>query len=554
MLSGALATTILTGVIPAAHLSGVSEVRFAPDGKGAIGRGGSPIMSVGDYSSVNVSLFAQLSLTQFTAGSGNDIWGYVSPSGREYALVGLNNKVAFVEVTDPSNPDYFASIPHTSSTWGDIKVYQNVAYAVTEASGTGVQVIDLSDIDNHNVTLVQTILNPSRTHNLAIDPVSGFLYTCGSRNSSGGTFTACFDVSNPLSPVRVGPTSMTTSYQHDMCPVTFTSGPYAGRQILFGNDEGRGVAIWDVTDKNNPFLIVRRSYPQVKYNHQGWLSADRKYWYVDDELDEGEYNIMTRTLVFNVEDITNPVLVNTFTTGLPAIDHNLYVHGGFIFESNYTSGLRIFDSNNNPTNPVSVGWFDTHPEDDATNFNGTWSNYPYLPSGTLIVNDINRGLFVLDASAATVKPVLPGAFQIVRGTLFGGNINSLKNQDGNTLIVKAGFTLSPSEPPIQVVVEGTANWEHASKLKMDVAGWANTPGLGRRVQMFNWDTNLWETVSEMLAGTSLSTVNVQLTNPDRFIQDGTRLMRARVQVYKTGLTLLWPYSYFLDRCSWTINP
>jgi choice-of-anchor B domain-containing protein len=554
MLSGALATTILSGMIPAAHMSGVRDVRFAPDGKGAVGRGGGTIMQVGDYSSLKVSLYSQVTLTDFTSSSGNDIWGYVSPSGREYALVGLNNKVAFVEVTNPASPVYFASIPHTSSTWGDIKVYQNVAYAVTEASGTGIQVIDLSDIDNHQVTLVQTILNPSRTHNIAVDTVSGFLYTCGSRNSSGGTFTACFDLSTPLNPVRVGLNSMTTSYQHDVCPITFTSGPFAGRQILFGNDESRGVAIWDVTDKDVPFLVRRQNYALSEYNHQGWLTADRKYWYTNDELDEGEHNIMTRTLVWNVEDINNPVLVNTFTSGLPAIDHNLYVHGGFVFESNYTSGLRIFDSNASQTNPPQIGWFDTHPEDDDTNFNGTWSNYPFLPSGTLIVNDINRGLFVLDVSEATVKPVDPSSYQIIRGTLFGGNLNSLKAQDGNPLIVKAGFTLSQNEPPIQVIVEGTALWEHASKLKLDVAGWSNTPGLGRRVQMFDWEANAWETVSEMPAGTSLSTMNVQLTNPDRFIQDGTRLMRAKVQVYKTGLTLLWPYSYFLDRCSWTINP
>ena len=77
--------------------------------------------------------------------------------------MGLSNKVAFVEVTNPSNPDWFASVNHTNSTWCDIKVYQDVAYSVTEASGTGIQVIDMSDIDNHNVTLVRTIGSPSRS-------------------------------------------------------------------------------------------------------------------------------------------------------------------------------------------------------------------------------------------------------------------------------------------------------------------------------------------------------------------------------------------------------
>jgi choice-of-anchor B domain-containing protein len=555
MLNGALATVLMLGLSPAvttnfSHLSKVADGK----GSGSIGRGGGSVMGVGEYSSVNVSLHAQLDLAFFGASNGNDVWGYVSPSGREYAFMGLNNKIAFVEVTDPANPVYFANIPHTSSTWADLENYGTWLYVGTEATASGLQVIDISDIDNHNVTLHRTISNPGRTHTLSIDQTSGFLYTNGSRNS-GGTFTACFNLADPSNPLRVGDTTMTPgAYQHDTRPWTFTSGPYAGRQILFGSGEGRGVEIWDVTDKSNPFLIVRRTYPNVGYCHQSWLSPDAKYMYVNDEFDESENNILTRTLVFDVSDITNPILLNTFTTGLPTVDHNLYWHAGYVFESNYTSGVRIFDVSVNPTNPTEVGWFDTYPQSDSVTYNGTWSNYPFLPSGTLLVADINRGLFILDPSAATVKPVEPTSFQIVRGTLFGGNINSLKTQDGNALIVRAGFTLSPTEPPIQTIVNATANWEHASKLKLDVAGWANTSGVGRRVEMFDWDANAWVNVSEMPAGTSLSTVSVQLTNPDRFIQDGTRLMRAKVSIYKTGLTLLWPYSYFLDRCSWTINP
>jgi hypothetical protein len=91
-------------------------------------------------------------------------------------------------------------------------------------------------------------------------------------------------------------------------------------------------------------------------------------------------------------------------------------------------------------------------------------------------------------------------------------------------------------------------------MKLDVAGWANTSGLARRIEMFDWEANAWTLVSDMPAGTSLSSVSVQLTNPDRFIQPGTRQVRAKVALNKAGLTLLWPYSYFLDRCSWTINP
>ncbi|MER3466829.1 MAG: regulator, partial [Armatimonadota bacterium] len=235
----------------------------------------------------NVSMYRNLPPATLGASSGNDCWGYVAPSGREYAIMGLNNKVAFVEITDPANPVVIATVPHTSSTWGSIKTYSHYAYVVTEASGTGIQVIDLDRIDQGVVTLVRTITSPGRSHNVAIDTMSGFLYTCGSNQGTGTTM--CFSLADPANPVQVGPPSMTTNYIHDAQIVTYTSGPYSGRQILFGCSEGRGVDIYDVTNKNSPFLIKRVAYPNVSYCHQAWLDEERKYLYVNDELDERNY-------------------------------------------------------------------------------------------------------------------------------------------------------------------------------------------------------------------------------------------------------------------------
>jgi len=124
------------------------------------------------FASDKVSLYVNWEPSHFGATSGNGCWGYVSASGREYALMGLNNQVAFIEITNPASPVWVTSIPHTSSTWGDIKVYGNYAYAVTETSGTGIQVMDMSQIDLGIVTLVRTITSPGRTHTLALDPDS----------------------------------------------------------------------------------------------------------------------------------------------------------------------------------------------------------------------------------------------------------------------------------------------------------------------------------------------------------------------------------------------
>jgi len=340
------------------------------------------------FDSENISLHSQIDVGTFGASRGNDCWGYVSPSGREYALMGLDNKVAFVEITDPANPDWFASVNHSSSTWGDVKVYQDHAYVVTEASGSGIQVIDLSDIDNHNVTLVRTISSPGRSHNVAIDTASGFLYTCGSRE--GAAFTVIFDLSDPANPQQVG--TWDGDYQHDIQAVTYTEGPNAGRQILFGSSEGRGLDIVDVTDKSNPFFVSRTPYPNLTYCHQAW-TEDLQYIYINDELDS-----IPRNTVIDISDIENPQPVGEFSSGLQATDHNGYVRDGLLFQATYHAGLRVWDLNADPLNPPQIGWFDTYPSDDGAGFDGAWSCYPFFPSGTVIVSDINRGLFVLDVS------------------------------------------------------------------------------------------------------------------------------------------------------------
>lgn len=351
-----------------------------------------------EFESFNVELLSHIDLQVFGARSGNDCWGYVSPSGREYALISLYDRVCFVEITNPREPVFFATIPHRGSFWGDVKVYKHAAYIVCEAAGSGLQVVDLREIDDHKVTLVMTIEQPGSSHNVAVDVDSGFLYTCGSKQGTGTTM--CFDLSDPLNPVQVGKASMTPTYQHDVQVVTFFEGKYAGRQIMYGSSEVRGLEIYDVTDKDNPFLIARRDYPGVGYTHQGWLNADRTIFYVNDELDELGNSMAHRTLVFDVSDIENPELLGEFSCGLETIDHNLYVHEGLIYQANYTSGLRIFDSNVHPVHPPEVGWFDTHPEKVSLVFAGAWSVYPFFPSGNVILSDINRGLFVFDVSKA----------------------------------------------------------------------------------------------------------------------------------------------------------
>lgn len=356
------------------------------------------------FPSMGVTLQSWIPLNNFAGSheSGNDCWGYVSPSGREYAIMGLERGFGFVEITNPFSPVVVETIAGPRSLWHDVKVVGHYAYGVSEG-GSGIQVMDMSDIDNGTVTLVrnQQTGGHASTHNIVANPDAGTLYLVGANIGNGGLVN--LDLSDPTRPT-VG-NAWTNMYIHDACVVSYDSGPYAGREIAFcasgfnGGWDSTGLRIIDVTDKNNMFTISTHFYTSPAYSHQIWLSDDKQYAYLNDELDEQNGLVQTTTTrIVDISDLANPFQAGTFTSGSTSIDHNLYVRDRYIFESNYTSGLRVFDAAD-PIHPVQIAFFDTFPVNDNAVFSGTWSCWPYFPSGTVILSDMSQGLFVLRIDA-----------------------------------------------------------------------------------------------------------------------------------------------------------
>ena len=355
-------------------------------------------MGGGGFSSDGVTLMAWMPLSDFggNAQSGADCWGYIAPSGREYAIFCHWDATAFVEITNPGSPQLVANIDGPNSLWRDAKVFGQYCYVVTEEGANGVQVIDMGNIDSGSVSVLGTFgSGTASTHNVAIDTDSGFLYRCG----GGSTGLRIHDLNaNPTNPPQVA--SWNTRYVHDAQIVTYTSGPNAGRQVAFlssgfnGGWSSPGLDILDVTDKNNIVVMDNYLYPGAEYSHQGWLSPDRQYYFHADELDEGTNGVPSTTYVIDVSNLNNMTLAGSFTNGNPAVTHNLYTEGDLVFEANYRSGLRIFDTSASVTAPTEVAWFDTYPANDGVDYNGLWSCWPYFPSGTIIGSDRESGLFV----------------------------------------------------------------------------------------------------------------------------------------------------------------
>jgi choice-of-anchor B domain-containing protein len=209
-----------------------------------------------------------------------------------------------------------------------------------------------------------------------------------------------FNIQDPTNPSFAGCFS-NDGYTHDAQCVNY-NGPDAdlqGKEICFNANEDT-VTIVDVTDKSNPVQISRTGYSGSAYTHQGWLTEDQTYFLLDDELDEQNFGHNTRTRVWNVSDLDNPVIDNTFDGTTPSIDHNQYIKGNFSYQADYRAGLRILDISNIGA-PVEVAYFDIYPADDNAQFNAAWSNYPYFESGTVIVSGIEQGLFILQPNLQT---------------------------------------------------------------------------------------------------------------------------------------------------------
>ena len=359
----------------------------------------------GPYPCNDYDLMSQIDLNELSAARGNDSWGWTDPQdGKEYAIMGLTNGTAFIDISDPVNPVYLGKLPtHTqSSIWRDIKVYANHAFVVSEASGHGMQVFDLTRLRN--------VTNPPQTfdndahydgfgnaHNIVINESQPFAYAVGTSTFNGGAHIV--DISNPLQPIFAGSYS-NSFYTHDAQVVTY-DGPdsdYSGREIYIGSNEDEVVFV-DVTDPSNTVLISTISYSNIGYTHQGWLTEDHRYFFLGDETDEIDFGFDTKTIIFDVQDLDNPVVHLDYFGPTSAVDHNGYILNNNFYLSNYNAGLRVIDITNVASSSVNeVGFFDTYPENDNAGFSGVWSNYPYFESGNIVVSDINRGFFLLRKS------------------------------------------------------------------------------------------------------------------------------------------------------------
>jgi choice-of-anchor B domain-containing protein len=346
----------------------------------------------------------------------NDLWGWTSPAGEEYALATNSGGIAFVRVTDPENPVFVGRIETPApldfgNIWGDPATFGNFAYFTNEIDGSEIVGADLSGLDalgpapspDTDVPLSTFTFGSDDgydgSHNIQINEETGYAYVAGVHLEEGAGNNACGDeeparFNTLIYDLNTDPTNpdvvacVPNKGEHDFYPVVY-DGPdpdYQGREILFvfdGRDRegqaadppnpvGGKTEIWDVTDKDNIEVISSFRIPELVFSHNGWTTEEQDFLFIGDEIDElvkagwsatsafaqpvdDPTNMpQTGTYIMDIRDLDNPELVERFTDGTVGLDHNFVVKDDKLYIASYTSGTRVLQIERDGNGDVSL--------------------------------------------------------------------------------------------------------------------------------------------------------------------------------------------------------
>jgi choice-of-anchor B domain-containing protein len=329
----------------------------------------------------NVQFQSQLSYGQQTLAN---ICGYRDSLGNEYALCGASQGLSIVDVTTPATPVQVVQIPNVVDLWKEIKVYKGFAYVTTEGNGGALQIVDMRGLPNTNLPYHYyfgdgAIANQlSTVHALHIDTTKGYCYLFGSNIGQGGAVVLDLNA-DPYNPTYVGEYQQ-NGYVHD---------GYVDNDTLYAGHIYAGFfAVVDMTNKTAPVVLATQTTPTA-FTHNVWLSDDRKFLFTTDE------NTNSYLAAYDISNLNNIQEVDRMqcTPGSGSVVHNTHILHNWAVTSWYKDGFNIVDVTR-PHNLVEVGRYDTY-SGTGNGFEGAWGVFPFLPSGTIVVSNIDEGLFVL---------------------------------------------------------------------------------------------------------------------------------------------------------------
>lgn len=325
----------------------------------------------------------------------NEVWS-LAWNGREYGVIGSTAGTHFIDVTDPTNPVEVAFVQGGLSNddviHRDFKDYAGYLYGVCD-EGVGqstFQIIDYRFLPD-SVSLVynsQSLF--STTHNIYIDTATAKAYACFVRRPGFYTPLMVLDLTNPVAPVEIAHfgavETSAFSQVHDA---------FVRNDTAYLNCGPNGLVVADFSDATNPTLLdAMPAYPFQGYNHSGWMHPTEPYYYMADE--NHGYDMK----VIDCSDVNNLSVLGTFNAGLSApaatIPHNQLTHDGRLYVAYYYDGLQVYDLGN-PAQPERSFFYDTYTPPSAFSYKGAWGVNPFLPSGNILLSDMQTGLYIFQS-------------------------------------------------------------------------------------------------------------------------------------------------------------
>lgn len=322
----------------------------------------------------------------------NEVWG-IAQDGREYAIIGTTWGTHFIDVTDPNNiievdrikgATVGASVVHR-----DYHDYNGYLYAVCdEGSASTMQIIDMSTLPDSVSVVYDSFELIRRAHNIFIDEVNALLYGAISYGP-----LIVIDISEPTNPKKVATYTNIEGFNlptgsHDLIVRN-------GLALINIGYDGLMVADFSTPDSAKIITTLSTSeYPQAGYNHSGWLSEDGNFYYMADENHGYAMKIINLT---QAPDLKVEGVFDAESSSPVSIPHNQVVAGNYLYVSYYFDGLQVYDITS-PENPVRIMHYPTSSRTHQNSrYQGAWGVYPFLPSGNVLVSDMQEGLFVIEA-------------------------------------------------------------------------------------------------------------------------------------------------------------
>jgi choice-of-anchor B domain-containing protein len=326
-----------------------------------------------------------------SAFGGTECWGWEAPDGKEYAIMGVNSGVAFINAATLQTVDIVPgpTAGCGSIRWREMKTYKHYCYVASECSGTnqGMMIIDMQYLPD-SVHYVGSFFTGTDVtcHCMSIDTAKGYAYLVKS-NYSGFRIVS---LANPVSPVEVG--FVNTVYLHDMTARNDTVWAAEGTQGSF--------SVWNCANKVSPTLLARVHIPSAGFVHNVWPTLDGKYVGTTEET-------ANKTVKFwNVQNLANIQLVGQYL-GPSHLAHNVHMQSGKAFLSHYESGVAVVDMAD-PSNPVELARYDTYTTSENPAYNGAWGVFPYTRSGKIYASNLDGRCFVLQANTASIHDTIKG--------------------------------------------------------------------------------------------------------------------------------------------------